>query len=86
VLLVLLSCALGIPALLMLAVLLLARLEASLLASAARRPAPGSAQNPRPRAAAVARPRARPIRMVPRPAPGPTLPSCRTAHRRLRRS
>ncbi|WP_344741521.1 hypothetical protein [Pseudonocardia halophobica] len=90
VLLVLLPVALGLPVLLMLAVLLLARLEAALLAPERRRPAPGAARNPRSRAAAVARTRARPARVVPRPAPGPTpgptLPSCRTARPRVRRS
>jgi hypothetical protein len=85
VLLVLLPVALGLPVLLMLAVLLLARLEATLLAPAARRPAPGAARNPRPRSTAVARPRARPPRVVHRPAPGSTLPSW-TARSRVRRS
>src|SRR4051794_7776030 len=86
VLLVLLPVALGLPVLLMLAVLLLARLEATLLAPAARRPAPGAARNPRTRAAVVARPPARPARMVPRPAPGPALAGCRPSRPRVRRS
>ncbi|GAA4694671.1 hypothetical protein GCM10023215_35400 [Pseudonocardia yuanmonensis] len=83
VLLVLLSIALGLPVLLMLAVLMLARLEAALLAPAPRRPAPGAARNPRTRAAA--RPRAHPARVVTRPAPGPTLPACRISRSAVRR-
>jgi hypothetical protein len=86
VLLVLLPVALGLPVLLMLAVLLLARLEVALLATPPRGPAPGAARNPRSRAAPVARPRARPARIVHRPAPGPTLPSGRTERLRVRRS
>jgi hypothetical protein len=86
VLLVLLAVALGLPVLLMLAVLMLARLEATLLAPVPRPTAPGAARDPRARAAVVARPRARPAREVPRPAPGPTLASCRPARLRVRRS
>ncbi|MFR9805418.1 hypothetical protein ACL02T_24500 [Pseudonocardia sp. RS010] len=82
----LLSVALGLPLLLMLAVLLLARFEAALLAPARRGPAPGAARDPRDHVPAAARPHARPARVVRRPAPRPTVGALRTSRLRVRRS